>query len=376
MLYQGKGFNLFVIFFMGFLFCGCVQDPAHVHYVDPESKRFSSRPYLITVENGETLYSISKKYEVSLRDLIETNHLKPPYFVYPGDNVKLPKPKYHTVKKGDTLYSISRGYSVDLSSLVQANQLDENNTIWPGQQLRMPSKTEHIVVAQYDNTTDNTPIAAAPEPYDPASRTVETGDVQVVWPNKVTDSNSPSPVLRSSDNYAASDGTPSPTLKPGSNNAYASKQSSTTIKPVYRTASLKKPTPKKKQYYSKRVSFSWPTRGKVISSYGPKKGGLYNDGINIAAPEGSSVKAADGGVVVYAGNELKGYGNLVLIKHHNGYLSAYAHNKNLLAKKGDVVDKGQVIAKVGKSGHVDSPQLHFSIRKGRKAVDPKKFLAS
>ena len=120
----------------------------------------------------------------------------------------------------------------------------------------------------------------------------------------------------------------------------------------------------------------WPVRGKVISGFGPKANGLKNEGINIAVPEGTSIRAADSGVVAYAGNELKGYGNLVLIRHENGYVTAYAHAKELFVKRGDTVKRGDVIAKAGQTGSVSSPQLHFEVRKGATALDPMKFLSS
>jgi murein DD-endopeptidase MepM/ murein hydrolase activator NlpD len=117
--------------------------------------------------------------------------------------------------------------------------------------------------------------------------------------------------------------------------------------------------------------FRWPARGRIIQGF--KSGG--NDGINIAVPEGTSVKAAESGVVAYAGSELKGYGNLVLIRHPNGFVSAYANNAELEVKRGDSVKRGQIIAKSGQSGNVSSPQLHFELRKGSTPVDPTSFLA-
>lgn len=122
---------------------------------------------------------------------------------------------------------------------------------------------------------------------------------------------------------------------------------------------------------SANPEFRWPARGRVIQGFG--NGG--NDGINIAVPEGTQVKAAEGGVVAYAGSELKGYGNLVLIKHPNGYVTAYANNGSLNVKKGDAVKRGQTIALSGQSGNVSSPQLHFELRKGSKPVDPSNYLA-
>jgi murein DD-endopeptidase MepM/ murein hydrolase activator NlpD len=121
-------------------------------------------------------------------------------------------------------------------------------------------------------------------------------------------------------------------------------------------------------------TFRWPVRGKVITSYGAKTNGKANDGINLAVPEGTPVKAAEDGVVAYSGNELKGYGNLVLVRHSNGYVTAYAHASELMVKRGDTIKRGQIIAKSGQSGEVGSPQLHFEIRKGSSPVDPLQFL--
>jgi len=122
---------------------------------------------------------------------------------------------------------------------------------------------------------------------------------------------------------------------------------------------------------SANPEFRWPARGRVIQGF--KAGG--NDGINISVPEGTAVKAAEGGVVAYAGSELKGYGNLVLIRHPNGFVSAYANNGDIEVKRGETVKRGQVIAKSGQSGNVSSPQLHFELRKGSTPVDPSQYLA-
>lgn len=119
--------------------------------------------------------------------------------------------------------------------------------------------------------------------------------------------------------------------------------------------------------------FRWPARGRVIAGFGGSGG---NEGINIAVPDGTPVKAAGDGTVAYAGSEVKGYGNLVLIRHENGYVSAYAHNGDVEVKRGQKVTRGQTIAKSGQSGNVTSPQLHFEIRKGSTPVDPMRYLAS
>jgi murein DD-endopeptidase MepM/ murein hydrolase activator NlpD len=123
-----------------------------------------------------------------------------------------------------------------------------------------------------------------------------------------------------------------------------------------------------------RGALLWPVRGRIIEGYGATSNGRRNAGINIAAPQGAPVRAVDGGVVAYAGNQLRGYGNLVLIKHPDGLISAYAHCEALLVHRGEQVVRGQIIARVGETGDVDRPQLHFELRQGERALDPRRFL--
>jgi murein DD-endopeptidase MepM/ murein hydrolase activator NlpD len=124
------------------------------------------------------------------------------------------------------------------------------------------------------------------------------------------------------------------------------------------------------------ASFQWPVSGRVISSFGATLQGERNDGINIATPLGTPIHAAAGGTISYAGNELKGYGNLVLIRHSNGYVTAYAHADRLTVSRGDTVLKGEIIGYAGSTGDVDTPQLHFEIRKGVTPVNPQPLLVA
>ncbi len=122
------------------------------------------------------------------------------------------------------------------------------------------------------------------------------------------------------------------------------------------------------------LQFIWPVTGPVVSSFGPKAGGLHNDGINIAAPAGTPVRAAEDGVVSYVGNEIRGYGNLVLLRHTDGWVTAYAHNARNLVARGQMVLRGDVIASVGASGGIAQPQSHFELRQGTTAVNPVEHL--
>jgi murein DD-endopeptidase MepM/ murein hydrolase activator NlpD len=122
------------------------------------------------------------------------------------------------------------------------------------------------------------------------------------------------------------------------------------------------------------AQFVWPVRGRIIAGFGASAEGTHNEGINIAAPRGAPVEAAASGVVVYAGNELPGYGNLILIRHADGWISAYAHLDAMLVKPREKVARGAVIGRVGATGSVGAPQLHFELRRADRAVDPLKYL--
>ena len=143
------------------------------------------------------------------------------------------------------------------------------------------------------------------------------------------------------------------------------------LRPLRSRRPPRRPCRSPRQTASVSGDFRWPARGRVIAGFGANGG---NEGINIAVPEGTPVKATEAGTVTYAGSEVKGYGNLVLIRHENGYVSAYAHNGALSVKRGEQVKRGQVIATSGQTGNVTSPQLHFEIRKGAQPVDPMKHL--
>jgi murein DD-endopeptidase MepM/ murein hydrolase activator NlpD len=156
------------------------------------------------------------------------------------------------------------------------------------------------------------------------------------------------------------------------------------VPPVQPTPPEQKPTPPEQKVAvvvpssvgeaANGVKLRWPTSGKIIAGFGGRPDGTHNDGINLQVPLGTEVHAAESGVVAYAGGELKGYGNLVLLRHDNGWVTAYAHNDELLVKRGDKIKRGQVIAKAGKTGSVDQPQVHFELRQGSRPVDPMPYL--
>ncbi len=305
---------------------------------------------LVTVGPGMTLYGIAKANHMTVQQLAEANHLKAPYTVSQGQQLRIPgahvanvpsavntKPVSlaeeeqtsapvvkakaggsYTVASGDTLYSIGRKYGVAPFAIADLNKLPHNKALALGQTLRIPAGAN--VAATQPTTSEE----AAPGEDVAIADTPAKKPAALALPKE----NSTEPVAQA------------PMVSDAGSN----------------------------------LALRWPLRGKVISGFGAKPNGLKNEGINIAVPEGTNIQAAEGGVVAYAGNELKGYGNLVLVRHAGGYVTAYAHASQLLVKRGDTVKRGDVIAKAGQTGAVQSPQLHFEVRKGATALDPNKFL--
>lgn len=293
--------------------------PVSYHGADAGASRGSDAGSGITVRRNDTLYAISRRQGVSLRALIAANNLQPPYLIVPGQTLVLPRARLHTVVKGDTVFSISRRYNVNMSDLARANRLGPPFTIARGQLLVIPGPGDRPPVALAGKSAGANSRAAAPK----AATTNRQTQTQAQKPRSV----------------ARKQPVPAPPPRSGK-------------------------------------TFSWPVRGTVISGFGPKKGGYHNDGINIATSAGTPVFAAENGVVSYAGNELRGYGNLLLVQHAGGWITAYAHNSRLLVSRGDKIARGQLIAHAGDTGGVTRAQLHFEIRKGATPVNPVKYLPS
>jgi Membrane proteins related to metalloendopeptidases len=231
-----------------------------------------------------------------------------------------PRPAEHVVRSGEDIYQIAAMYGLDAYVLATSNGLSPPFTVSAGQSLKLPPTEPQYAVAQTSQTA-----------------TAGGGDAATVGPS----------------------------AQPGASQNDGSGDLAAAV-PV-----PKAPAPSDG---AQEEGFLWPVSGDVISAFGPKGNGLFNDGINIAAARGAPVRAAEGGVVAYAGNELRGFGNMILIKHPDGWVTAYAHAEELIVAKGERVSKGQVIARVGSTGNVDAPQLHFEMRKGKKAVDPLRYL--
>lgn len=304
---------------LSFLLTGCFGTQTPAPSINYGAQKGAGSAGMHTVLSGDTVYNVSKHYQLPMRDIIVLNHLSPPYRLNVGYRMKLPPPNEYTVQDGDTLYGVGKIFDVSVNRLVKLNNLRAPYTISKGQVLRLPSPQGQAVKKQQVSMTTR---AASPK------------------------------------NARSQNTMPEPSKKPS-----------------VQKASVKRPKiPSKVPKRSGNGKFMQPVDGKVLSSYGPKKGGLHNDGVNIKAPRGAPVRAAENGVVVYTGSELEGYGNLVLVRHEGRWMSAYAHLDKTLIKRGDTVRRGQSLGTVGSSGQVSSPQLHFELRRGTKAVNPQKYL--
>ena len=310
----------------------------------------------IIVGTSDTLDLLARRYHVTPAAILQANGYRGPRALSPGQQLIIPRqsaavvaapapalaapatrpiaaagapPAIHFVNRGDTLLSIARHNHIPVAELARANGLDPQAKLKLGTRLTVPAKTAAVApVAQPAAVAAAQPaVALAP----PATKMA-----------------------------AVTAGPPQSARLAQATTKVEEPSAESPVKAAEATGAL--PT------------FRWPVRGKVITSYGAKTNGKSNDGINLAVPEGTPIKAAEDGVVAYSGNELKGYGNLVLVRHANGYVTAYAHASELLVKRGDTIKRGQVIAKSGQSGEVGSPQLHFEIRKGSTPVDPLQFL--
>ncbi len=249
------------------------------------------------------------------------------------------------VKKGDTLYSISKKHQIPLRGLIEKNNLTAPYTLRIGQLLYFPNRIEHTV--KKGDTLYS------------ISRKYNVDSLLITRMNKLKSPYilSINQVLIIPDSYIVNNKSSTATSSPTKYKKYTSTQNKS--KPVS---------------VSRKTKFIWPVNGTVVSNFGVVGKGRRNDGINIKAKQGADIKAADKGVVAYAGNQLKGFGNLVLIKHSDGYITAYAHTDKIFVKKDQQVIRGEKIATVGSTGGVNSPQLHFEVRAGKKAVNPRLYL--
>lgn len=363
----------------------------------------------IKVAAGDTLYAIARRYGATVEEIAKLNNLSAPYSIRAGQMLTVPGngdivvapaekapvavaqtevPKAEvkapvtsvplqkkevqapvtvrattpapaptparvqlqtvTVGPGDTLYSISRRYSVPVNDLAVMNDLGAPFRLRVGQKLRVPNLKAAAVAAQAENKV----VKPAVTP----QKTATVKDEKIVKNSTVAPAKNANNKPAQKKDAPKQAETPKTAAKPKAKISSDPKQKLPTI--AARSSS----------------KFSWPVRGKILSAFGAKPNGLVNDGINIAANRGTVVKAAENGVVAYAGNEVKGMGNLIILQHSGGWMTVYAHLDSMALRRGARVNVGQKIGTVGASGKVDRPQLHFEIRKGTKAYNPSQHL--
>jgi murein DD-endopeptidase MepM/ murein hydrolase activator NlpD len=275
-----------------------------------------------------------------------------------------------TVGANDNLNAVSQRYGVPPSAILSANGLSSAAQVQPGRQIVIPVYNASGRTTQVASV--RAPAAAPQASGQPKFRLVDESKPEAekggrAQPAKAVATDTLKPITAAPVKTAAAPPAPAVVAKPVEQPAKTAQ-----AQPEVTKASLQEPE-QTASLAAPSADFRWPARGRVIAGFGANGG---NEGINIAVPEGTPVKATEAGTVTYAGSEVKGYGNLVLIRHDNGFISAYAHNGELSVKRGEKVKRGQVIATSGQTGNVTSPQLHFELRKGQAPVDPVPYLSN
>ncbi len=325
----------------------------------------------IKVKKGDTLISLSHKTGIFVADLAKENKLEEPYKLRLGAEVKVPSKRYYLVQNGDTMYSIAKRFGLEQDALSVFNKRPPDAALKAGQKLYLPLDAKDkgvpkpIMVAA--------PRAAETAPTEPYAPPIYTAPAPTPAPPAP-----PPPRPAPPPPAPATPATPQPyrpsAPPPQARPAPPSASAPIATAPPSAPATIQLTTPSSGPLGDTEVAaagrgvFQWPVRGELINTFG-QKGAIRSDGIDLGATQGDSVRSAAAGEVVYAGNVVQGFGNLVLIKHPGGWVTAYAHLQNIEVKMRQVVTQGQEIGLVGQSGGVDRPQLHFEIRYAPSAKD-------
>jgi murein DD-endopeptidase MepM/ murein hydrolase activator NlpD len=329
----------------------------------------------VVVAQGETIETISRRHGVPAAAILQANNMSVARQIQPGQRLVIPRVQNqmagapqvsapqtrvagsytpapalaapqagtHVIIPGETIYSLARHYKLTPMAIAKANNVGLDHHVKVGDRIVIPGGKGIAAIA---------PAAPAPRPAQQAVQPQPGLRAAAPKPENVAGAKLPAPAAQQRMAQA----------EPAVN--------ANVITPAADPVADEKPT----GTANSATSFRWPVRGRIIQGFGPKASGGQNDGINVSVPEGTPIKAAEEGVVAYAGSELKGYGNLVLVRHANGFVTAYAHASELNVKKGETVKRGQVIGKAGSTGNVTGPQLHFEVRKGATPVDPAQYL--
>ena len=342
-------------------------------YVEYASVNDYIVPPSATSMYGDTPRDVDAGAPIVTADAGDADYLRVPMY---GGVTMVQSVAEITVAPGDTLYSLAQMYGTTVDALARENNLSVPYALSVGQKLKVPVEKESgavqtVAVPADANTTTRVELSEI---------TVAAGDTLYSLSRRYSVPVNDLAVMNNlSAPFALSVGqklkVPDLSSAPVRSVATTKVDSATVpvAKPKEKISS--DPTQKLPIIGARSSSkFSWPVRGRVLSAYGAKGDGLFNDGINIAAARGTTVGAAENGVVAYAGNEVKGMGNLIIIQHSGGWMTVYAHLDSMTVRRGNKVSVGQKIGTVGETGKVDEPQLHFEIRKGTKAYNPSTYL--
>ena len=279
---------------------------------------------------------------------------------------------YHVVQEGDTVWRIAQKYDTDVATINELNNIG-SRPIYKGQRIKVAEATDAAVSGDYSltrTTTTTTKKVAVSEASAEALAAVEPEVNYELYRVRKGEN-----LFRIGLNYhvspldimAANDMSKPEDLQAGSviKVPVVSKEATPTGTAIERTINEK---------LARQEGFIWPTRGVVTSKFGRQGDGVVNNGIKIRVKESTPIYAAEDGTVIYADSSLKTYGNLILLRHNNGVITAYAHNSQNMAKRGEKVQKGEVIALAGMTGNATEPQLHFEVRRNARAIDPQKVL--
>lgn len=363
-----------VVILMG-LVAGCVgpSEPAPVYLRGAGEPVFAPMPappaLQVIVKRGQTLDGYAYTYHVPKSVIIAANGLHPPYKLEAGRRLTIPR---GAIQQAVIPPPSARPWSPPQPIVSEAPQQQAAIPQPP----RSPEAIATPVPASHPpQTIFTTPVQppppAQPIPAEVKAQSVTPPSAAVESEPAVVPLDGPPPTKQAEAAPPRSPATLAPPQQPP-----AQPMPPQSVVPLGAAPSAAAaPAAQAAAAPAPEGRFPWPVRGHVVGAYGNAPGGGHNDGINIAAPLGTPVRAIDGGTVVYSGNEVKGYGNIVLIRHANGWISAYAHLDDVSVRQGETISPGQVIAKVGNSGGVSQPQLHFELRRGQKPVNPTEFLA-
>jgi len=284
--------------------------------VSPNARTVGAASY--TVRPGDTLLAIAGRTGAGVAAIARANAIEPPYIIRPGQRLTIPAGRYHEVRRGETGIAIARAYGVDWTRIAALNAFEEPYILRVGERILLPSPAEVSTMSRSER-------AAA---FNLDIDDIITGGAPALAANEAT----AQPVRDAQSSLPSGAAVSSPANITG--------------------------------------RFGWPLTGPIVATFGQGTGGQRNNGIDIAAPRGTPVRAAAGGVVIYAGNEIQVHGGLVLINHGDGWITAYGHLDELSVARGQRVERGQLIARSGDTGLADRPLLHFEIRRNREPVDP------